>query len=155
MKTMGLDMDLIKRYYIGAEYEHNKITGVCDIFSNGERLDIDFRHIQYIETGCIYWRKANMIHKWFVDHCQDGEDDCKPYYVSSKQLCELLNACLIVKSNPELAREILPTQEGFFFGGTDYDEDYFSDIEDTIKKLSMLNLMGEDYSFDYYYQSSW
>lgn len=24
-----------------------------------------------------YWRKANHIHKWFVDCVQDGEDDCE------------------------------------------------------------------------------
>lgn len=152
---MGLDMDLIKRYYIGAEYEHNKITGVCDIFSNGERLDIDFRHIQYIETGCIYWRKANMIHKWFVDHCQNGNDDCKSYYVGVESLRELLNTCIMVRDTPGLAPELLPTQDGFFFGGTEYDEYYFHDIDYTIKELGKLNLIGEFDDFSYYYSSSW
>ena len=153
---MGLDMSLFKRYYIGSAYEWNNVTGNIEIFTNGTKLDIGINDIKYVDCNdSVYWRKANMIHKWFVDHCQDGKDDREPYYVSSEQLCELLNACLKIKSNPELAREILPTQKGFFFGGTDYDEDYFSDIEYTIKKLSMLNLMGEDYSFDYYYKSSW
>jgi hypothetical protein len=22
-----------------------------------------------------YWRKANAIHRWFVEHVQDGNDD--------------------------------------------------------------------------------
>jgi hypothetical protein len=153
---MGLDMSLFRRFYIGSSYEWNNVTGNVEIFKNGKKLNFGIKDVRYVDCNdSVYWRKANMIHKWFVDNCQDGDDDCKPYYVSSEQLRELLDTCLKVRTNPELARELLPTQEGFFFGGTDYDEGYFYDIEYTIKKLSMLNLMGEDYSFDYYYQSSW
>lgn len=37
-----------------------------------------------------YWRKANAIHKWFVDNIQDGEDDCGYYEVAPEYLedCE-------------------------------------------------------------------
>lgn len=38
-------------------------------------------------------------------------------------------------ANPELAEELLPTQDGFFFGSTNYDEYYMEDIEDTIDIL--------------------
>jgi hypothetical protein len=37
----------------------------------------------------MYWRKANQIHKWFVDNVQDGVDDCKEYWVSEEKLQEL------------------------------------------------------------------
>jgi len=37
-----------------------------------------------------YWRKANAIHKWFVDNVQNGEDDCQRYDVTPAQLTELL-----------------------------------------------------------------
>lgn len=40
-----------------------------------------------IEIG--YWRKANAIHKWFVENVQDGNDDCKDAYVSEEKLQEL------------------------------------------------------------------
>lgn len=43
-----------------------------------------------IEEG-IYWRKANQIHKWFVDNVQDGNDDCGRYYVSKDNLKNLLD----------------------------------------------------------------
>ena len=36
------------------------------------------------------WRKANAIHKWFVDHVQDGEDDCGRYPVSVDKLKDCL-----------------------------------------------------------------
>ena len=39
------------------------------------------------------WRKANAIHKWFVDHVQDGEDDCGRYPVSVDKLKDLRAAC--------------------------------------------------------------
>ena len=32
-----------------------------------------------------YWRKANQIHKWFVDNVQGGIDDCRPYPVSQSR----------------------------------------------------------------------
>ena len=35
-----------------------------------------------------YWRKANQIHKWFVDNVQDGVDDCGEYKVTKEQLIE-------------------------------------------------------------------
>ena len=55
--------------------------------------------------------------------------------------------------NPELARELLPAAEGFFFGGTDYDEWYIRDLEATVKGLTrVLELKG---TFDFQYRSSW
>ena len=135
-----------------------------------------------------YWRKANAIHKWFVDNVQDGEDDCDYYEVNKEQLEELLNICKLIKDkcklidgkvkngehmdlethqwianyedgkvidNPEIAEEYLPTQCGFFFGGTDYDEYYMADIEETIQILT--NVL-ETTNFDTQmiaYSSSW
>lgn len=37
-----------------------------------------------------YWRQANAIHRWFISHVQDGQDDCREYRVSHKQLKDLL-----------------------------------------------------------------
>ena len=30
-----------------------------------------------VSVNAAYWRKANAIHKWFVDNVQDGEDNCQ------------------------------------------------------------------------------
>lgn len=44
-----------------------------------------------------YWRKANQIHKWFVEHVQDGEDDCQYHNECTKEILEeLLDACKTV-----------------------------------------------------------
>ena len=54
--------------------------------------------------------------------------------------------------NQDEVEELLPTQEGFFFGGTDYDESYIEDLKDTIKQLEPLL---EDKDGEYEYCSSW
>lgn len=57
--------------------------------------------------------------------------------------------------NPEIAAELLPTASGFFFGGTDYDEYYMTDIVETIIVIDRV-LEDTDFSTHaIYYRSSW
>lgn len=50
-----------------------------------------------------YWRKANAIHNWFVDHVQDGEDDCNYHQEVTKGVLEdLLDTCEKVIAGSEL-----------------------------------------------------
>jgi hypothetical protein len=44
----------------------------------------------YLEVEVGYWRKANAIHKWFVENIQGGVDECQESFVDSGQLYELL-----------------------------------------------------------------
>ncbi len=77
----------------------------------------------HVEVTCAYWRKANQIHSWFVRNVQGGNDNCGEYYVSTEKLKELLNTCQQALFNKD--PNLLPPQEGFFFGGTDIDEWYW------------------------------
>ena len=133
-----------------------------------------------------YWRKANQIHRWFVENVQDGTDDCGEYEVSKEQLEELLDICREVLAaselvdgkiqngwrikngveepiiedgktiaDPSVAESLLPTSSGFFFGGTNYDEYYYSDIEHTIEVLEST-LRDTDFEHEIvFYSSSW
>ena len=57
--------------------------------------------------------------------------------------------------DPSVAEELLPTTRGFFFGGTEYDQWYFEDIEDTIKQTTEI-LETTDFDNEYItYQASW
>lgn len=55
--------------------------------------------------------------------------------------------------NEFVASKLLPTKNGFFFGGTDYDEYYISDLKYTVETLTKL--LSEPDKGDFYYDSSW
>ena len=67
------------------------------------------------------------------------------------QLKELLDVCKQVEADHSLAESLLPSESGFFFGATDYDEWYYNDIANTIKILEDALVDGDDF----YYSSSW
>ena len=46
-----------------------------------------------IKDNVAYWRKANAIHRWFVDNVQDGMDDCGCYEVKKSDIEELRDIC--------------------------------------------------------------
>lgn len=43
-----------------------------------------------------YWRKANAIHRFFVDTVQDGYDDCREYDVDKEVIEDLRERCELV-----------------------------------------------------------
>lgn len=185
---MGLDM-----------YLHTNSKKVCqEVNDQADEWEGGFLTKRGV---AIYWRKANMIHKWFVDNVQGGKDDCGLYEVDINDLARLHDTCKQVLESTELidadiangqvlkdhqwvdniekgqklkdptvAKELLPTQSGFFFGKEDYDQYYWWDLEYTVNKLEKLmeNLMpgGEygwsvvhkddpDWFVKFYYTSSW
>ena len=125
-----------------------------------------WNHFQYV-FPIITWRKANAIHKFFVDEVQDGNDNCERHYVSRETLQELLDRItMILDIKTPVAREmkaeeLLPTDiEGCFFGSKEYDDWYYKDLEDTKKTLEKVFEYEENAEsgkcFDsFYYQSSW
>ena len=144
---MGLDMYLRARRYLS--YDDNRRNSLRHEFQVPD--DWETNEVSF-EVG--YWRKANAIHKWFVDNIQSGNDNCGEYYLSKVDLQSLRDLCMQVKAEPAKAQDLLPAQSGFFFGSTEYDEGYFADLNHTIAIIdSVLNC--EDTGFDYYYSSSW
>lgn len=103
-----------------------------------------------------YWRKANQIHRWFVENIQNEIDDCEYHReVTKEDLEQLLDACHEVICNPDLSELRLPTQGGFFFGDTDYGEYYLEEVRETI---DIITNVLETTDFDkqmIYYVSSW
>lgn len=123
-------------------------------------------YINISRTGAVsievaYWRKANAIHRWFVENCQDGKDECQlSNPIHPEQLALLSNLCQSVLDDPATAGEDLPTQSGFFFGGTVYDEWYFTNLKDTIQQINAALELATDPLWqgcprEFYYQSSW
>jgi hypothetical protein len=163
---MGLDQYLYARKYIsGSDYK--KVDGDLVRIQNQEYeniisqlgltssdVDDEYPSINLsIKVG--YWRKENQIHKWFVDNVQEGEDDCKQYYVSPDQLTDLHNLCKEVLGEHDKAEELLPRHSGFFFGDVEYDEWYFKGLEKTVEILERLLANPKFLGWDFYYDSSW
>src|SRR3990167_8388434 len=188
---MGLDMYLEAEKYVSG-YDHA-------IWSDRESFNSVLNAIGLSDFRCeecpslrvslhaAYWRKANAIHKWFVDNTQGGKDECQKSYVTREQLQKLVDDCKVIlntvetvegdihistiyhgedrveeKTEPgrviaqtKIAEKKLPTQSGFFFGGTDYDEYYLRDLEQTVSQIEKV-LKDERFNdFDFYYRASW
>lgn len=112
-----------------------------------------------------YWRKSNHIHAWFVNECQDGIDECQKTVIPKEKLEELLDVCnrvlyptgssIPMALRESIAESLLPTQEGFFFGSTDYDDGYFDDIKDTIEIIDRALKETDFEKEEVIYRSSW
>lgn len=154
---MGLDMYLSAKKYLSKYFnpaDTEKINAINDIFGIEGEEDNDFG-AQEVTFRVAYWRKANAIHQWFVDNVQDGVDECQEAWVPREKLEELLDLCNKIIAEPEKGDDLLPTQGGFFFGSTDYDEYYMADIKHTADRLSKILNDTALSKMEIYYQSSW
>jgi len=188
---MGLDMYLEARrgIYTSTKEEEELNTRIRNALEEVGLEGIgDYRtgNLDYVEITFEvgYWRKANAIHRWFVENVQDGKDDCETYWVSREKLEKLRELCkeVIAKAeiidgtvtngyiienkkmkpivevgkrlaNPEVAEEVLPTQEGFFFGNTDYDQWYMEDLKHTVEVIDKVLELPKEWEINYH--SSW
>ena len=120
----------------------------------GDRMGLD----QYLETESgeelIYWRKANHINKWFNDKVAEVKN-VEKIEVTKDQLIQLKEDCLTVLNDKSKAKELLPTQDGFFFGSTEYDEWYFNDLQYTVNHIDNVLDMMEDRDFGKMYYFAW
>lgn len=160
---MGLDMYLIANSRRLSEAINQ---------NNADLADYENAYVRYRRRNGIVaqWRKANQIHRWFVEHIQDGNDNCGYYVVHPDELKELLGAVNEVLGSTKLvsgmvqngktyvdgkgwvanmcdgkvleddsvAKAVLPVQDGFFFGGTEYDQYYWQDLIDTKEQLEAI-----------------
>ena len=149
---MGLDMYLKSSVYIGANYEHNEVSGIVDIKSKDQPIHLPLNKISEVILDIGYWRKANAIHDYFVNVVGNCDDDCRPIDVYGEDLENLRELCKKVLADHSLAKELLPTASGFFFGSTEYDDYYFEYLQDTIKIIDEALKTNNNH---FIYQASW
>jgi hypothetical protein len=200
---MGLDMYLNERVYLSnwphtEESNLEEFTRANEVLAlSGLKPQTEWSYGVEVIATVLYWRKANQIHNWFVNHVQNDVDDCGTYHVEEEQLkvlratCEeVLKASEMVPDNvvvgkkraetghewknilergevilnSEVAQELLPSASGFFFGSTDYDNYYISDLVHTIDGIDgvLANQIrrptqdGGTYAYSTFeYSSSW
>jgi hypothetical protein len=164
------------------DFEKFRKTELYDAYKPYIKKDEIGFHSMSEEIG--YWRKANAIHKWFIENTNEVDDG--NYEVTKADLEKLKEACekvingskldegLIsigqrfvngefvdileegkIIANPELAQSILPAQDGFFFGSLDYDEFYIDKLQQTVDIIKEA-LEKTDFETEYlYYWASW
>ena len=144
---MGLDMYLSAKKYLWS-FDDGDTQVAKEI---QEKINVQ-RRVKEVSIEAMYWRKANQIHGWFVDNVQDGIDECKPHHVTRGELEKLLQTCRAALQHKD--SDILPPQEGFFFGGTEVNDDYWNDIRRTAAEIETL-LAELDDTWEFEYCASW
>lgn len=154
---MGLDSYVTAKRYLW-DFGDNNDKAIAEAVGK-QFPEIAGYRVKQVEAEVMYWRKANAIHRWFVDNVQDGVDECQESYIDSKKLSELRDVCRTVLEDRSRGAELLPVQSGFFFGGTEYNEWYFEYVERTLKWLDGLlfkDTFDEKFkNWEFYYQASW
>ena len=161
---MGLDMYLEARKYVGQDHYSNgkstpnpEYTALVALAPKGLTDNVELFGGANLSLTVGYWRKANAIHGWFVNELANGVDECQEIYVPREKLVELRELCASVIKQPAMAGDILPPQDGFFFGSNGIDEWYLKDMQLTIDIIdNVLNSVPEDeYGWSFSYRASW
>ena len=146
---MGLDMYLsAKRYLWNISDDDKALAEKIGAEVGGESLG----QTKEVAREAFYWRKAWAIHHWFVINAQNGDDNCREYWVSRDLLRELLDTLQRVDKNPSLTEDILPLQAD----DADGIEWELEQVRRTIPALEkLINDESIKDQWDFYYQSSW
>ena len=146
---MGLDMYLRAERYVWFNEEElaKNLTEQFPDLPQGVK-------VKSVEAEVGYWRKANAVHKWFVDTVQEGVDECQKSFVSREQIAQLKSLCESVLENPDRASSLLPTASGFFFGDTSYGQFYLDDLRETVEICDRALALDQG-QWDLFYQASW
>ena len=121
--------------------------------------DRNFKSVQTETRYQIgYFRKFNALHSYIVKTFANGIDNCQDIYLYKEdveQIKKVLDDVLNAHQRVEKAKEPLPTQSGFFFGGTDYDEYYFEDVKDAADLMQSFLCNFDFDTYELVYRASW
>lgn len=159
---MGLDQYLQARKYVsGYDFrpldEQNSYEDLLEVAGlSRSEFHQEANPTGSIELNVAYWRKANQIHRWFIDnHAPNQVDDCRPFYVDREALMTLRDLCKEVLADPSKAQELLPVGYGSFFGGDEYDKFYIQDLHNTVSQLDRILDNPKFADFEFQYRASW
>lgn len=92
---------------------------------------VDYAIDCYASGNDMYYRKVNFLYAFFAEALTD--EQC---VVTKHDVETIISHCKEVLADHSLAEKLLPTQSGFFFGSTVYDEWYFKDVEYVLEKFT-------------------
>ncbi|NBT76269.1 MAG: hypothetical protein EBT15_09950 [Betaproteobacteria bacterium] len=150
---MGLDMYLTAKKFVmpdlGPSAETDGIKYQVLASAMGLTQDDLDKFVGYpsaeVHFSVGYWRKFYELHNWFVGRVQQGEDDCRPYYVSKEALEELKVAIAETAADPT-------SEDHFSLEGS------WEDVKEEFEELSKIIdywLSPTFEGWDFMYQASW
>lgn len=92
---------------------------------------VDYAIDCYASGNDMYYRKVNFLYAFFAEALTD--EQC---VVTKHDVETIISHCKEVLADHSLAEKLLPTQAGFFFGSTNYDEWYFKDVEYVLEQFT-------------------
>lgn len=144
-KYFSFVVNLEKIISVNRDYRiHPYTEKVLDYPDLLKKLDFTIAvHEHYYDA---YFRKVNFLYKFFEDR---GKMIDKWFaFVDKDDVDDLIDRCervIAAKDQlTEIGPELLPTQEGFFFGSTDYDKWYLDDVKDCLKKMKTYRKFFKD-----------
>ena len=120
-------------------------------------LDMYLYKLEKKEIG--YLRKANMIHYWIEKRILTNNPEIKEicslghYQLNYNDLKELYQDINFVLKNPQMAKEVLPTRPGFFFGNLHYNETYYKTLQEA--KTQLKKILKENTTEDRFIYTPW
>lgn len=120
--------------------------------------DRNFKSVETkVDYQIGYFRKFNALHAYIVRTFANGKDNCQDIFLSQEAVVKIKAALdsVLEPATEEKAKEVLPTQSGFFFGDISYDEYYFEDVREA---AALMQNFLDHFDFDTYeliYRASW
>ena len=106
---MGLDQYLeARQYFSGYDFKDDTSKRNQKVLKELEAIFPELDSVRQsddsMEVKCQVgrWRKANQIHKWFVDNRQGGDDEQRSVGVSRESLVDLRKTCQAVLGESHL-----------------------------------------------------
>ena len=143
---MGLDIRFEKAKRRRVEETEERLNEIKKEFENPNYSVKKFHSLknEYDELNpwkeVAYFRKVNFLLPFF----EYGEN-CSRLEIDDYKIDELLVKCKQVLEDHSLAETLLPTQGGFFFGNSEYNDWYFEDVKEVYDKFSEI---AEDFNSD-------
>ena len=126
-------------------------NGILDLPELEERLK---KEVEMAYEGYdAYFRKVNFL---FAYYQNNGKliDECYAF-TDKDDIDDIISRCERVLKDHKQAEYLLPTQSGFFFGSTDFDKWYFSDVKDCLRQMKKYRKLLEDEETTGYVIFSW
>ena len=165
VKDAELSDEFLKDLY--GKYGYISKPKDLKVFDNGDLSKTATIKVSY---NIGYFRKFNALHNFLTNSCGRTvgvNDNCVDMLITEDIIDDLIDRLTrIVKvynrnqaAAEYIAEAELPTQDGFFFGSTAYDDGYFEDCEDALDlftKMKELIVSAEEEGeepYEFYYQA--